>query len=181
MSNTTNDAAETATSQEPDASTSPVDSGEPQAENQPAGGSRTYTQAQLDRTIKARVDKQNEKHAAEIKGLSTERDKALERAKTAEARVAELEAESARAKAVVEAAAEKNVDATILARMAGDTADEITANAELLANVMPRTAYPDVPDAGGAGAAPPTREQIEAIKDEGQRVDAIAANPDLFR
>lgn len=58
---------------------------EANAENRPAGGSRTYTEAEVDARIKSRIDKQNARHAEELEGIR--------------AKLAELEERSAKAEA----------------------------------------------------------------------------------
>lgn len=98
-------------------------------------------------------------------------------------RIAELEAKLARTGIVADVAREKCVDAGLLARMAGDTAEEIADNADaLLAFVRGQeSAFPDVPDAGGAaGTGTVTREDIESIKDPVERVRARRDNIGLF-
>lgn len=103
-----------------------------QAENQPAGDSspKTFTEQEVDAKIKARIDKQNAKHAEETAKLN--------------ARVEELEKQSAQAQAERDAlkhqseiaqmaqtlAQEKGVPANLLH---GETQEELTQSAEALA------------------------------------------------
>lgn len=98
-----------------------------------------------------------------------------------DAEIASLKAQIARTGAVAEVAREKGVDAGLLARMAGDTPEEIAENADALLAFAKGPAFPDVPDAGGAGAAPVTVEDIEAIKDPAERVRARRDNIALYR
>lgn len=98
-----------------------------------------------------------------------------------DAEIARLKAQIARTGAVAEVAREKGVDAGLLARMAGDTPEQIAENAEALLAFAKGPAFPDVPDAGGAGTAPVTVEDIEAIKDPAERVRARRDNIALYR
>lgn len=71
---------------------------------------------------------------------------ALKRAEEAESKVAEFERQAERAKLVERIASEhERVDAQLLARMTGDTEDEIEENARLLES---KPVYPSVEDAG---------------------------------
>lgn len=74
---------------------------------------------------------------------------ATKRAEEAEAKVAEFERKAERASIVREVAADKGVDAEWLSRMAGDTREEIEANAGFLSEkVGGAPIYPSVPDSG---------------------------------
>lgn len=143
---------------------------------------RTYTQDELDKTVRARVDKQRKKHEAEIEKLSASQSDAMARAEAAEARVAELEAEVTRAGIVARVAKDKGVSAELLAKMIGDTEEEIEANAEIISASSVKKSYPDVKDKGGSsGTGALTKEAILAIENPNERIDAIAANPHLFK
>lgn len=166
--------------QEPPASPQQVDSSATQVENQPAGGSRTYTQEEVDRTVKGRIDKQNEKHRAELERAEKEAQEAAQRAETAERRVAEMEAQKMRSDLVTKAASEAGVSADVLARMTGDTEEEIAANAAILAEAIPKAAFPSVSDNGNQPAATVTKEDIKSIKDPKAQLRAIRENPELF-
>ena len=87
-----------------------------------------------------------------------------------------------RSLAVSRIAAEKGVDADILAAMSAEDEDGITANAEkLAASYAARNLYPSVTD-GGANAAPAiTAESIEQIKDPLARVMARAEHINLYQ
>lgn len=107
---------------------------------------------------------------------------ATKRAESAEARLAELERRAERAAIVEEVATAKGVDAEWLGRMAGDSREEVEANADFLAaRISGMHVYPSVPDRGQAGAPPMTKEQIEAIKDPRERVRVRARHLDLYR
>ena len=74
---------------------------------------------------------------------------AVKRAESAESKLAELERAAERAGIVAEVAAKTGVDAEWLGRMAGDTAEEIQANADFLASKLSGAPiYPSVSDNG---------------------------------
>lgn len=74
---------------------------------------------------------------------------ATKRAEEAEAKIAEYERAAERAEAIREVAAERGIDADILARMAGDTREEIEGNAEFIATKLSGAPiYPSVTDNG---------------------------------
>lgn len=117
----------------------------------------------------------------QFKGLKAERDE-LSDAKSqavAEAKRAD-DAESALAAAnrelsVLKAASQAGVDAGLLARMRGDTPEEIAQNAQMLAEGMRAAqAYPVVEDAGNQKAGPMTLADIDAIQDDARRREAYA-------
>lgn len=85
-----------------------------QVESQPAGGSRTYTREEMDARIKARIDKQNAKHAEEtdaLHGEIAEKDAELEQA---QARLAALEHERELREWAEQASAESGVPASVI-------------------------------------------------------------------
>lgn len=107
---------------------------------------------------------------------------AVKRAESAEQRLAEYERAAERAGTVADIAAETGVDADWLGRMAGDTAEEIRANADFLASKLSGAAvYPSVTDNGAGKRAGITREQIEAIRDPKERVLTRAKHLDLYK
>lgn len=179
MPNETND--QMATTQDPSTSTQSVDSAAIQEENRPAGGSRTYTQEEVDRTVKGRIDKQNEKHRAEMEKAERAAQEATERAEAAEKKAAEMEAEKARSALVSKAAANAGVSADVLARMVGDTEEEIAANAAILSEAIPKAAFPNVEDNGNQPAATVTKDDIRNIKNPKEQLRAIRENPGLFK
>lgn len=97
-----------------------------------------------------------------------------------EARIAELEAQIARAGTVAEVAREKGVDASLLARMAGDTAEQIAENADALLAFARAGGYPDTPDQGAGRGAAITAEQIMAERNPVERARLMGANKHLF-
>lgn len=98
-----------------------------------------------------------------------------------DAEIARLTAQLARHDAVAEVAREKGVDAGLLARMAGDTAEEIAANADALVE-WARSAqkFPEVVDSGAGRPAAVTREQIMAEKNPVKRAQLMGAHKNLF-
>ena len=101
---------------------------------------------------------------------------ATKRAEDAEAKVAEYERKAERAGIVAEVAAAKGVDADWLGRMAGETREEIEANAGFIAAKLAGTPiYPNVTDNGaGKGSPGMTPDEIEKIKDPIERLHARA-------
>lgn len=88
---------------------------------------------------------------------------ATKRMEEAEAKVAEYERRAERASVVAEVAAAKGVDADWLGRMAGDTREDIEANADFLAQKLSDApAYPSVTDKGRsvAPSKKTTRDQF---------------------
>ena len=107
---------------------------------------------------------------------------ATKRAEEAEQKLAEFERKAERAGIVSEVAADKGVDAEWLGRMAGDTREEVEANADwLAAKLSGQPIYPSVTDNGGKKQAGVTREQIDAIKDPKERVLMRAQHIDLYK
>ena len=143
---------------------------------------RTYTKEQLEAAIKARVDRQNGKHAEELAALQAQLAEAEGRAKAASEEAESMRAAKARADAVAEAAKAHGVDADLLAMMAGDTPERIEANAEALAAKMRAVpAYPVTSDSAVLTAPAPSRESIAGIADPGERLAAIASNLHLYK
>lgn len=98
----------------------------------------------------------------------------------AKAELAALQASNTRAEAVRSAAKAANVSEEVLARMSGESAEEIAENARILAAATQQgtPSYPSVPDNGANGNAyGMTLEQINAIKDPTERVMARAKYP----
>lgn len=167
--------------QQPQDPQQPVDSAAQSPENPPAGGARMYTQEELDSTVKARIDKQNAKHRAELGRAAKEAQESAARAEAAEKKAADMEATQARSAVIAKAAADAHVSADVLARMTGETEEEIVANAALLAESIPKTVYPDVPDKGNQPAVTITKSDIDNIKDPVAQLHAIRDNKELFQ
>lgn len=154
----------------------PVDSGAA-GESQPAGGSRTYTSEEVDARIKARIDKQNAKHARETDALHGELAEKSAELEEANERLAKLEHERELREWAKQASAETGVPASVIR---GDTLDEMQEHAAQLKAAMPT--YPVLPsDNGEPGTPGITKEEIYQIKDRNERVRAMGAHPELFQ
>lgn len=128
--------------------------------------------------------KANAEKAKQYDALAQQTADAQAAADEAKADAAKLKDELAaanRSLAVSRIAAEKGVDAEILAAMSAEDEDGIAANAnKLAASYAARNLYPSVTD-GGASAAPAiTADSIEQIKDPLARVMARAEHIDLY-
>lgn len=128
--------------------------------------------------------KANAEKAKQYDALAQQTADAQAAADEAKADAAKLKDELAaanRSLAVSRIAAEKGVDAEILAAMSAEDEDGIAANADkLAASYAARNLYPSVTD-GGANAAPAiTADSIEQIKDPLARVMARAEHIDLY-
>lgn len=129
--------------------------------------------------------KANAEKAKQYDALAQQTADAQAAADEAKADAAKLKDELAaanRSLAVSRIAAEKGVDAEILAAMSAEDEDGIAANADkLAASYAARNLYPSVTD-GGANAAPAiTADSIEQIKDPLARVMARAEHIDLYQ
>lgn len=129
--------------------------------------------------------KSNADKAKQYDALAQQTADAQAAADEAKANAAKLQGEldaANRSLAVSRIAAEKGVDAEILAAMSAEDEDGITANADkLAASYAARKLYPSVTD-GGASAAPAiTADSIEQIKDPLARVMARAEHINLYQ
>lgn len=157
----------------------PVDSGaEPTAPPEPetdrAAG--LLTNEQVDRIIKSRIDKQNEKHAKELEELVSRIGELEETAKsaTAEAEALRHEKEVTDMRGAV--ASETGVPVEVLR---GETLDELKAHAQQILSSMP--VYPVVAsDTGATAEVALSKEAILAISDDKERRKAINENIELF-
>ena len=160
---------------------------------EPTGG-ETVSRAEYDKLLaqSRRWEERSKANAAAAKRLAELEDAsktdaerladATKRAERAEQKLAEYERRAERDAIVAEVAATKGVDAEWLGRMAGDTREEVVANADYIASKLSGAPiYPSVPDNGGGKGAPLTREQIEAIKDPKERVLTRARHISLYR
>lgn len=120
-------------------------------------------------------------HATEAEKAKAAAEQAKAEAEAAKAEAERLKAEKAREAAVKEAAKAAGVDSELLGLMAGETPEQIAANAGVLkAKIAALPVYPAVPD-NGAGASPAiSKDRIMGIKDPAERVRQIAAHPALF-
>mgnify|MGYP007101893404 CR=1 FL=1 len=156
-------------------------------ENQPAGGSRTFTQDEFNSLIarekrslrdkyadydelKAKAAKLDEIEQAQKTDLEKAQDALAQMQRERDEAIAERDARQAEidhAAAVQNAAAQYKVDAALLARMSGDVDENAKFLAEQSANAQK---YPNVRDNGEGGAAPLTEAEIAAEKDPAKRV-----------
>lgn len=119
-------------------------------------------------------EKQFKELKAERDELSDAKRQAVDEAKRADEAQAALAAAN-RELAVLKAATAANVDAALLAKMQGDTPEEIVQNAQMLAEgIRAAQAYPVVEDKGNQKQGPMTLADIDAIQDEAQRRKAYA-------
>lgn len=156
----------------------PVDSGAASQQNPPAGGSDdVLTKEQADALIKARIDKQNAKHAKETDALTQKL--AAEQADKAELEeeLAVLKHDKELSEWKAQASKETGVPAEILK---GETLEEIQSHAAQIKEAMPM--YPTLPNDTGAAnpPAPTTKEEIYQIKNREERVRAMALHDELF-
>lgn len=135
---------------------------------------KTYTADEVDAKIKARIDKQNAKHAGEIAELQKQMKELEERAAQADAERAELQRRKDLSDWADAAAKAHGVPANILR---GETAEEFMAHAEAIRAAIP--SYPVVRDTGEPKRVGPTRESILALPEK-ERLAAIRQNPELF-
>lgn len=127
------------------------------------------------------LQKLKEAQMTEAEKIKAEAERAKAEAEAAKAEAERLKAERERDIAVKEAARSAGVDADLLALMAGDTTEEVEANAQTLkAKLSAMPIYPSVGD-NGAGK-PPTvgKDEIEKIKNPAERVKMRAAHPELY-
>ena len=138
----------------------------------PAETERTFTQAELDAIVGDRLKRERAKYADydEFKAKAAKYDEAEEASKSElqkaveerdkyKAELEKLAAEAKRAEKVAKVAAEKGVDAALLARMSGD----VEENAEFLkAQMDSKPKYEPVQD-GGEARAPAAKAEIPKI------------------
>lgn len=153
----------------------PVDSGA-NAQNPPAGGSDTLTKEQADALVKARIDKQNAKHAKETESLAQQLAEEQARKEELERELGDLKHERELSEWKEQTSKETGVPASILK---GQTLEEIQAHAAEIKEAMPM--YPTLPqDSGNQNPPALTKEDIYSIKNREERVEAMALHPELF-
>lgn len=145
----------------------------PSAEESPEI-SKTYTEAEVDARIKARIDKQRAKYDLDMQELRQQVEELTRRSAEVESERDALKAERERAAWLNAASAETGVDAGLLR---GNTQDEILEHARAI-----RAAFnaPVVRDFGERKDVSPTKESILSIKSDKERLAAIKENIDLF-
>lgn len=139
---------------------------------QGAPAEKTFTQSEMDAIIGERLGRLKAKYADydELKTKAAAYDEAAEASKSElqkaveerdkyKARLDEMEAERVRAETVARVAAEKGVDAALLARMSGD----VEENADFLkAQADSKPKYESVQD-GGEARAPAAKTEIPLV------------------
>ena len=138
----------------------------------PAEPERTFTQAEMDAIIGDRLKRERAKYADydELKTKATAYDEAAEASKSElqkaveerdkyKAEIEALRAEKERAELVAKVAAEKGVDAALLARMSGD----VEENAAFLKAQMENTPKYEAVHDGGEVKTPITPAEIPMI------------------
>ena len=119
----------------------------------------------------AKFDELEEANKSEVEKANDATAKAKAQAEGWKAKYEALAAEKERAEQVARVAAEKGVDADMLARMEGD----VEANAEFLkAREEAKPKFGDMHDGGELPQAAQTLEDIRAIKNPAERVRARA-------
>lgn len=192
-STTTPQGGSTTTEPKGEGSTTTATGAEAGSVNPPAGGSRTFTQDEVNslfarekRDVRAEFEAKYADYdelkakAEQFDAIEEARKTELERANDAAAKAEQdaadwkakfeaAEAERERAEAVRAAAAEFGVSAETLSRMSGD----VRANAEFLrAQEDARPKYGDMRDDGEQPQALMTPEEVRGIKDPGERIRA---------
>lgn len=137
--------------------------------------------------------KENKDAADELAALKAEKakkdeaeksdlQKALETAEKANAELQAMKAAKKRADLIKAAAKSHAVDEELLSLMAGDSADEIEANAKTLkAKIDAIPKYPNVKDGGGQNTNNRlSKEDILKIKNPREQLRAAAQNLDAF-
>lgn len=151
---------------------------------------RTFTQAEMDAIIGDRLKRERAKYAdyEDVKAKAQQFDAAQEAAKSdlekaveerdrLKAQLEQMESERTRAQQVAQAAAAHGVDASLLARMAGDV-EENAAFLQQLAAAQPK--YPTLQDQGNPPQTTASKADIMATKDPVERMRLIAAHKELF-
>lgn len=168
--------------------------GQPENEaqiNAPASGeqaARTFTQADVDRMIAERLDRERkhsetkaqkareeaERKAAEEQGeFKKLYELAQAKAAAAEQRARELELAGLRR----EAAAKFNLPAKLADRLQGETLEELEADAKAVAAELPKPAAPNINATGGAGNAHSAADS-EALEAMAVR---LGVKPEIFK
>lgn len=127
-----------------------VDSAAEQENHAAAGSSaKTFTEAEVDARIKARIDKQNEKHRNEVASIESRVAELEEQLSQERERIAEYERTASVNAWKAEASKQTGVPSEILR---GSTEEEIKAHAEAIAAAIP--AVPVVRDSGESRRPP---------------------------
>lgn len=160
-----------------------VDSSGENNQNQPAGGSETFTREELnahtDKVVKERIDKQNEKHSKALASLQKELDAATKEVEDLKQQVSGYELAKEHSNLVSKVAKETGLTAAQVELLKGDTEEDLTAAANSFKASMP-SRYPDVNSASGK-TPPISKEDVLKIRNPEERIAAMGKHPDLFR
>lgn len=152
--------------------------------------SRTFTQSDIDRIVKERLERESEKarKANEKAQSEAEQKRLAEEGKWKEAfekQQAELETErNARRDSELkllrqQAATQTSLPAALADRLQGETLEEMVADAKTILAALPKPAAPNVNGVNGDGAVPRGGAKSE---DEKQRLaDRFGVNPGLIQ
>lgn len=121
---------------------------------------------------KAKADKWDEREEAD----KSELERMTERAQAAEKKVSEFEHAAEVRRWAAEVSEETKVPASVLR---GESKEEMQAHAKAILG-SGLSVYGSVPDAGERGGSHVTRDSILNIKNQRERVRAIAQHPELF-
>ena len=108
-------------------------------------GERTFTQDEVNRLVTERVQRERRKYEGYVDGK--EATEAKERAKKAEAELAQLRSEAKRAEDVSAAAEKAGIPLEVAQMLNGSDADELTEQAKKLLKLLP--VHPTRTDDGG--------------------------------
>lgn len=151
-------------------------------QNTPAGCSskseRTWTASEVDAYTKARIDKQNARHAA----IDAEKDARIaeleEAAKADKERADQLQHEKELREWAQAASDETGIPASVIR---GESAEEMLAHAQQIQSAMKSAnRYPLEHGSGAPAQAAPSKDEILAIADKKERWKAINDNLGLF-
>lgn len=158
--------------------------------NEGNSSERTFTQEEVNKLVGQARTKERDKYKdyEEMKKKVEQYDTdisdlngKLERLNSLEEELNGLKEKNARAELVSKQAKESGVDAELLSLMAGSTEEEIASNAEILkAKIGAMSIYPTIKDNGSTNKNPITKEEILGIKNQKERLKAIAENKNLF-
>lgn len=156
----------------------------------PATEAKTFTQADIDRIVKDRLTRAEQRAAeanakavadAEAKALAEQGkfkelyDKAVADARAKEARVAELELAAMRR----DVATKTGLPAPFIDRLRGATAEELEADANALLAALPKPTAPNINSGNGQGAAPAAGQMSE--EDKAVLAATYGVNPKYLR
>lgn len=142
-----------------------------------SGSDRTFTQADLDRIVNERLERERSKAQkdaakaqadAEAKVLAEQgKYKELFEKQQADLQTAQAEAKSASLKILQrDAAAQTSLPAPLAERLKGETLEELVADAKSILAALPKPAAPNINASNGAGGAPGPGQMSDAEKAE---------------